>query len=460
MTSFILPIAFRDPLAAFAPLANTPMAVLLDSAQTDAPQNSRGRYCYIAADPFRTIRCTAYPWSVSVDGAKVNGDAFATLSRELKQFHTATPEMAPFGGGAIGFFSYELGGVLERLPAPRTTPCPDDMVVGLYDMVAVFDLERREAWIVSTGFPDVNNVARAKARAEWLATALGNTALPPPRITKGAWQAELSRGAYEQKVAHIIEAIRAGDIYQANFTQCLTARISENESFDLYRRLRSLAPAPFGAFFNTGAVKLLSASPERFLQLDARGQVETRPIKGTRPRGKTPVEDAALAAELMASPKDRAENLMIVDLLRNDLARVCEPGSVKVPQLCALETFPAVHHLVSVVTGRLRADMDAIDLLRAAFPGGSITGAPKINAMEIIHAEEPSARGPYCGAIAWLGFDGAMDSSIVIRTLVQSGDRLMAQGGGGIVAQSDPAAEYEESMTKLRPLLAVLDGPS
>lgn len=455
MTPFILPIPFRDPLVAFAPLANTAMAVLLDSAQADA----QGRFSYIAADPFRTIRCTAYPWSVSIDGAKVDGDPFTVLARELKPFKMAASDIAPFGGGAIGFFSYELGGVLERLPAPRTLPCPDDMVVGLYDAVAVFDLKQREAWIVSTGFPDATNAAHAKSRAEWLAGALGNAALPSARTGKGTWQPETSRGTYEQKVAHIIEAIRAGDIYQANFTQRFTAQIS-GASFDVYRRLRSLAPAPFGAFFNAGDVKLLSASPERFLKLDTRGQVETRPIKGTRPRGDTPAEDARLAAELTVSAKDRAENLMIVDLLRNDLARVCEPGSVKVPQLCALETFPAVHHLVSVVTGTLRPNMSAVDLLRAAFPGGSITGAPKIKAMEVIHSEEQSARGPYCGAIAWLGFDGAMDSSIVIRTLVQSGDALTAQGGGGIVAQSDPAAEYEESMTKLRPLLAVLDDAS
>ena len=454
MTPFILPVAFRDPLAAFAPLANTPMAVLLDSAQADA----QGRYCYIAADPFRTIRCTAHPWSVNIDGASVAEDPFTALAKELARFKTASPELAPFGGGAIGFFSYELGGVLEHLPAPRTRPCPEDMVVGLYDVVAVFDLERREAWIASTGFPDANNSIRAKARAAWLAGALGDAALPPPRGVSGTWRTEISRDTYQDKVAHIIEAIRAGDIYQANFTQRLTATVANAPSFDLYRQLRTLAPAPFGAFFNAGTVKLMSASPERFLKLDVKGQVETRPIKGTRPRGKTPAEDAALAAELTSSAKDRAENLMIVDLLRNDLARVCASGSVQVPQLCALETFPAVHHLVSVVTGALRADKGAVDLLRAAFPGGSITGAPKIKAMEVIHAEEPSARGPYCGALAWMGFDGAMDSSIVIRTLVQSGDTLTAQGGGGIVAQSDPAAEYDESMLKLRPLLAVLDG--
>jgi len=457
VTPFILPIPFRDPLTAFAPLAKTPMAVLLDSARDDAVINIRGRYSYIAADPFRTIRCAAYPWSVSIDGVDVGGDPFTVLAEELAKFKTEALEIAPFGGGAIGFFSYELGGALERLPPPRTQPCSDDMIVGLYDVVAVFDLVAQKAWIVSTGFPQENNAEHAKARAAWLADTLGDAVLAQPQITRGTWQAETTRETYQGKVGEIIEAIRAGDIYQANFTQRFTATVANGASFDLYRRLKMLTPAPFGAFFNAGATKLMSASPERFLKLDAAGNVETRPIKGTRPRGETADEDTALAAELSESTKDRAENLMIVDLLRNDLARVCEPGSVRVPQLCALETFPAVHHLVSVVTGTLRSDMSAVDLLRAAFPGGSITGAPKIKAMEVIHALESSARGPYCGTIAWLGFDGAMDSSIVIRTLVQSGDTLTAQAGGGIVAQSDPAAEYNESMIKLQPLLAVLE---
>jgi para-aminobenzoate synthetase component 1 len=193
--------------------------------------------------------------------------------------------------------------------------------------------------------------------------------------------------------------------------------------------------------------------------LDARGHVETCPIKGTRPRGRTPAEDEALAKALLASTKDRAENLMIVDLLRNDLARVSIPGSVQVTDLCRLVRLPTVHHLVSTVTAQLRPGLGAIDLLRAAFPGGSITGAPKIRAMEIIHALETGARGPYCGTIAWLGFNGAMDSSIVIRTLVQHRDRLSAQAGGGIVADSDPAHEYEETLVKVRPLLSVLDPP-
>jgi para-aminobenzoate synthetase component 1 len=453
-------IPFRDPAAAFAPLAARPMAVLLDSALPSA----QGRFSYISADPFRVIRCTPSPWTTTVDGEKRGGDPFAVLAEEMARFST-TPmtEPSPFMGGAIGFFAYELGGVLERLPAPKNQVLPADMIVGLYDTIAVFDLERREAWVIAHGFPETEPVRRqrrAEARAHHLAAALGFDPLTVPSAPGGTWRAETSRTAYESRVAAAIEAIRAGDIYQANLTQRYTAEAPTNLTpYALYSRLRALTPAPFGAFINAGeGMHILSASPERFMMSDAEGRVETRPIKGTRPRRATAAADQAMARELENSAKDRAENLMIVDLLRNDLARVCVPGSVTVPMLCGLETFPAVHHLVSVVTGQLRPGVSAVDLLRATFPGGSITGAPKIKAMEIIHAIEPTARGPYCGAIAWLGFDGAMDSSIVIRTLVQNGTTIMAQAGGGIVAESDPAREYEESVTKVKPLLAVLNG--
>ena len=442
-----IPIPYRDPAAAFAPLAHEPMSVLLDSALT-SPQ---GRYSYIARAPFRVIRCTPHPWRVSIDGAPCTEDPFTALANELARFSGKHDGPVPFCGGAIGFFSYELGGVLERLPTPRDTPCPADMVFGLYDTVAAFDHDRREAWAIST-HPD---------RAQALAGTLGTTVLPEPVRPRGQWTTESSRDDHQDRVRRCLEAIRAGDIYQANITQRFFADVSADSSaFDLYRLLRQRTPAPFAAFLNAGDVAIMSASPERFLSLSADGAIETRPIKGTRPRGKAPAEDAAFAHDLVTSPKDRAENLMIVDLLRNDLARVCAPGSVQVPELCALTTFPAVHHLVSTVTGRMRKGLGPVDLLRAAFPGGSITGAPKIRAMEIIHALEPGARGPYCGCIAWVGFDGAMDSSIVIRTLTKTGGRVMAQAGGGIVADSDPAQEYDESLTKVRPLLSVLEGPT
>ena len=434
------------------------MAMLLDSA-LPGPQ---GRFSYIAIDPFRVIRCTAAPWTVTVDGQKRDGDPFAVVAAELAQFAVTSENVpTPFAGGAVGFFSYELGGGIETTPAPKSAPFPWEMVIGLYDTIAAFDHERREAWIIAHEFSNLVNQASAETRATQLAQALGTDPRPTPVSSAGTWRAETTPGEHQAPVATTIEAIRRGDIYQANITQRFLAEIPQSvDSYDLYLRLRAATAAPFAAFINAGEdLQILSASPERFLQVDTTGNVETRPIKGTRPRGATPGEDRALAAELLASAKDRAENLMIVDLLRNDLARVCAPGSVSVPVLCGLESFPAVHHLVSVVTGHLRPGATAMDLLRAAFPGGSVTGAPKIKAMEIIHDLEPAARGPYCGAIAWLGFDGAMDSSIVIRTLIRRETTLVAQAGGGIVAESDPAREYEESVTKVKPLLSVL-GPS
>jgi para-aminobenzoate synthetase component I len=446
-------IPFRDPAVAFGPLADRPMAMFLDSAMAGA----RGRFSYIATDPFRTLRCSAYPWQSRVDGQARGNDPFRTLAEEMAPFSRAGAGPTPFTGGAVGFFAYELGGVIENIPPPKTTPFPTDMVVGLYDTIVAFDLEHRAAWVVAH---DIPGRPTADARATALAQSLGTASLHDSGSTiAGTWHSETSATEHTARIAAAIEAIRRGDIYQANITQRYLASISADvSSYELYLRLRHATPAPFAAFLNTGDMHILSASPERFLSLTADGNVETCPIKGTRPRGATTAEDQALGAELLHSAKDRAENLMIVDLLRNDLARVCAPGSIEVPQLCVLETFPRVHHLVSTITGRLAPGATAIKLLRAAFPGGSITGAPKIKAMEIIRDLEQVARGPYCGTIAWLGFDGAMDSSIVIRTVVRTEGALVAQAGGGIVAESDPEREYEESITKVKPLLSILGG--
>jgi len=444
----ILPFPYRDPVVAFAAFAHEPMAVLLDSAERTA----QGRYSYIARRPFTVVRASAAPWRTTIDGAPTSDDPFTAVARLLKKHARPASDLpAPFGGGAIGFFAYELGGVLELLPAPRAQFLPADMVVGFYDMVAAFDHTEKRAWIVAAHGVDKD--------AQKFLDALHDAPLPPlPAPWTARWRQETPRAVHESKVAEVVELIRAGDIFQANLTQRFIADVPLGlDWFALYRRLRDRAPAPFGAFFHAGdGMRLLSASPERFLSVTNDGRVETRPIKGTRPRAKDAAEDQRLAAELQASAKDRAENLMIVDLLRNDLARVCGPGSITVPVLHALETFPAVHHLVSVVTGQLRDDATAMDLLRACFPGGSVTGAPKIHAMEIIRALEAGPRGPYCGVMAWLGFDGAMDSSIVIRSLIGDGDKLYAQAGGGIVAESDPALEYDESLTKAAPLLAAL----
>ena len=441
---YIIPLTYRDPLESFAAFAKEPVSAFLDSA---AQAGGRGRYAYIAADPYR------------VTTAAETGDPFADLEAALKPVHIRNdPRLPPFQGGAVGFFGYELGRLLEDLPEPKAGLDIPDMVLGLFDTVAAFDTWAGKAWVIAQDIADDRppKAARAKAMAKRVDEALPLGPIDWTAI--GNWMADLSRAEYEAMVARVIDYIHAGDIFQANVTQRLMADLPGGLSpFMLYQRLRVLSPAPFGAYLGLGDTAILSASPERFLSLDDEGRVVTRPIKGTRPRGRTPDDDETLAQELMDSEKDQAENLMIVDLLRNDLSRVCRLGSVKVTELAGLESFANVHHLVSEVRGTLFPNLGPVDLLRATFPGGSITGAPKIRAMEIINELEPVRRGPYCGSVAWIGFDGAMDSSIVIRTLVVRGGRVAAQAGGGIVADSVPSAEFDETMDKAWPLLQSLD---
>jgi len=456
-------IPYRDPVAAFAPWSDRPFAALLHSA---AEAGGRGRWSIVAVDPFRTVE--ARGGSVTVDGEAVAGDPFTVLERELDSHRLPLPAdlPVPFAGGAVGFLSYELGQVLERLPARHGDDSGlPDMAFGLYDTVILFDERDKRGWILSNGFPERSPVSRrlrAAHRLESFADALAAapSVLPPPNATTASWRPEIARDEYCRRVEQVLEYIRAGDIFQANFTgRFLANRPAGLSVLDLYRRLLARSPAPFAACLSlAGGTGLASASPERFIRLDADGRMETRPIKGTRPRGATAEDDEALARELEHSVKDRAENLMITDLLRNDIGRVARIGSVKVPVLCGVERFASVHHLVSVIEGRLKPGLGPVDLLRATFPGGSITGAPKIRAMEIIDELETSRRGAYCGSVAWIGFDGAMDSSIVIRTLTVTPDRVIAQAGGGIVADSDPGGEHDEMMVKIRPLLRALDG--
>jgi para-aminobenzoate synthetase component 1 len=271
-------------------------------------------------------------------------------------------------------------------------------------------------------------------------------------------ESSFTRESYLKAVERVREYIFAGDIFQANLSQRFETPLTE-PAWALYRRLRERNPAPFAAFLDFPGVAVLSASPERFLRVDAGGSVETRPIKGTRPRGVGPEHDAALGQALAESPKDRAENLMIVDLMRNDLSRVCAPGSVRVAELFALEQYATVHHLVSTVVGQLAPGADALDLLRAAFPGGSITGAPKLRAMEIIAELEPSRRGVYCGSIGYWSVTGELDTSIAIRTAVARNGRVYFNAGGGVVADSDPADEYQETLDKARGLIDALAVP-
>jgi para-aminobenzoate synthetase component 1 len=450
-------IGYRDPLAAFAGFAGLPGAIFLDSAAGGA----LGRYSFIAAEPFH--RLSSREGLIDEAGEPVRGDPFAVLAERLARYATETePGLPPFQTGAAGYLAYDLARHLERLPAHRIDDQPlPDMLLGFYDWTIAFDQVERRAFIMASGHPAPTESGRRARAAERIARVrrrLDQPAPLPDRDVLAAPRPDLDRDAYEAMVRRTIDYILAGDIYQANITQRFSATLgAADDPFALYCALRRRNPAPFAAFLRHGDVALVSASPERFLKL-AQGIVETRPIKGTRPRGATPAEDEALGRALQDSEKDRAENLMIVDLLRNDLSRVCRDRSVEVPQLFALESFATVHHLVSVVTGELLAGKGAVDLLRAAFPGGSITGAPKIRAMEIIAELEPTRRGPYCGSIGYIGFDGAMDTSIVIRTICIRGRQLTFQVGGGIVADSDPAAEYEESLTKARAMIEVLTG--
>ena len=371
----------------------------------------------------------------------------------------------PFQTGVVGYLGYDLAHHLERLPHPAVDDLAfPDLAAGFYDAILAFDHGERRAWILSSGWPEANPVAsmhRRKARADLLAARVGRAREPDPEpeaASEAGLRSNFTAGGYEAAVQRVVDYILAGDIFQANLSQRFQAELPDGlDAWRLYRRLRRRNPAPFAAYLDLGEVQIASASPERFLELRGR-QVETRPIKGTRPRGATPEADRRLGAELLASAKDRAENVMIVDLLRNDLSRVCRDHTVLTPELCVLESFATVHHLVSTVTGELRDGLDAVDLLRATFPGGSITGAPKIRAMEIIAELEPSARGPYCGSIGWLGFDGWMDTSITIRTFAIKGRRVAFQAGGGIVADSEPAAEYAETLDKARALIEALQG--
>lgn len=434
--NFPISIPFRDPVVSFAPLAAEPWAMLLDSAGSDP----RARHVFIAARPARTLFNPA--------------DPFSSLRDALGPRRPSADLPVPFAGGAVGLFGYELGRHLERAPA-RHAAQGVEMAVGIYDAIAAFDLAERRAWVIAAD-------ETARGKAERLAADIAAAPdLPPPSPAQTLEiRPELTREDYLARVARVIAYIEAGDIFQANFTQrFLAERPSDYAAFDLYRRLRGLNPAPFAAYLRCGAdLTVATASPERFLSLDRSGRIEARPIKGTRRRAADPLEDAAIAAELAASIKDRAENLMITDLLRNDIGRVSVTGSVRVSALHAVESYATLHHLVSVVEGRLRAGLGPVDLLRATFPGGSVTGAPKVRAMEIIDELEPAARGAYCGAIGWIGFDGAMDSSIVIRSVSMTRDRIVAQAGGAIVADSDPEAEHAEMMAKIAPALAAMGG--
>ncbi|WP_166820318.1 aminodeoxychorismate synthase component I [Thalassoroseus pseudoceratinae] len=443
--------------------ADWPHLAVLESVKTSP---ALGRYSYVTADP---IRC------FQRDRVRFGEEPLEPIWSQLATWSTPPqPDLPPFQGGAIGLLGYELGGAWERIPrAHRDEFQIPDLAVGIYDWVIAWDHHTDQAWIISQGLPnrtdDHSRQRRSQERMSQVlsrlknATAIveqplsANSLVPEAQHTLENWPSvtsNFSSDQYLRAVERVIEYINAGDIFQANLSQRLLAAQSCSP-LELYARLRQSNPAPFAGFFRWDDWFLASASPERFVQIND-GFVETRPIKGTRRRRSRPEADLYSAAELKASEKDQAENVMIVDLLRNDLSRVCEAGSIRVPQLCQVESFETVQHLVSVVQGRLKAGLSAADLIRASFPGGSITGAPKIRAMEIIAELETTVRGPYCGNLFWAGLNGAFDSNILIRTFVGRHGWLQCSVGGGIVAQSTPQAEYEETWHKAEGMLRAL----
>ena len=454
-----------DPVALFCRLRSRPHCLFLDSALRD-PQ--LGRYSYLAADPF------VY-FTVPADGS----DGLTQLGNRLR--HWTAPSVAgipPFQGGAAGLLSYDLGRSLERVATPRFDEFAHPaMAIGFYDVVIAFDHASNRAWIVSQGLPETEPSLRQKRAREridemkrWLAeppsahAAAFTSNLPPVAIDQLVPQfsvpgpagltSDFSADGYRRAVQHAVEYIRAGDIFQVNLSQRLLFP-ARDHAFDLYLRLRERNPATFGCYFDLGDFQIVSASPERFVSVQGR-QVEARPIKGTRRRINRAEADLYAGDDLQQSEKDRAENVMIVDLLRNDISQVCLPESVRVTQLCRREVYQYVQHLVSAVRGELADGRTALDLVRASFPGGSITGAPKVRAMEIIAELEPTARGPYCGSLGYIGFDGTMDLNILIRTIIAGRGWWQFPVGGGVIAASQPQLEYEETWHKAAGLLKAL----
>ncbi len=448
---------------AFLQLASKPGVILFDSALRNA---RLGRYSFLSASPI---------WQHEIQTPEYGKDPFAPLrSRMQGSLTPAAAGLPPFQGGIAGLLSYDLGRAFERLPPPAVDEFRiPALVAGFYDWVLAWDHLQQRVWLIVTGDPQRPRQSRVEYAHARLAEVRDWFASPPTPAPAASTGSELeiatphhphprlpdltsnfSREQYLQLVERVIEYIHAGDIFQANLSQRLLFpnRWSPPE---LYLRLRRANPAPFAGYFSWDDWTVLSSSPERFLQLTA-GEVRTRPIKGTRRRRAASELDLFTQDELQASEKDLAENVMIVDLLRNDLSRVCRPGSVHVPLLCSIESYATVHHLVSEVCGTLRPDCDVWDLFAATFPGGSITGAPKVRAMEIISELEGVSRGPYCGALFYVGLDGACDSNILIRTLTRRGGWLQLPAGGGIVARSDPAAEYDETLHKAEGLLRAL----
>ncbi|OGW74958.1 MAG: aminodeoxychorismate synthase, component I [Omnitrophica bacterium RBG_13_46_9] len=461
-----------SPVSIYALFKDLPYSSFLDSALNS---HSLGRFSFIGMEPFLVFKSKKdriiLDWTTKQEISR--GNPFIILKGLFEKFRIDSQDFPfPFIGGGIGYFSYELKDFNESLPdrAVDDINIPD-CIMCFYDCILAFDHFSGESFIISSGLPEkgerrlyrrrarLENVrnriyALTKTRPEQAPAAAGRVVKKPmlerlqPAYCLGS---NFTKDSYLKAVENAKEYIKAGDIYQVNLSQRFKVPFSI-DPFDLYSILRTINPAPFACFLNFGDVKVVSASPERFLKKDAR-RIQTRPIKGTRPRGKDGGEDARLKEELISSAKDKAENLMIIDLERNDLGRICEYGSVRVTEFMACEKYATVFHLVSTIEGQLRGEIDSIDCLINCFPGGSITGAPKIRSMEIIEELEPVKRSIYTGSVGYISFNDNMDTSIVIRTFIIKGNETYFQVGGGIVYDSDPEKEYQETLDKAKALI-------
>lgn len=437
----------RNAAALFSLVADEPWSMFFDSGY---PKIDMGRYDIIVSRPAITLETYGDITYINDNGHEKTSteDPLQLLEHYLGEKANNLSGL-PFCGGAVGYLAYDLGRRLEALPeiSNQDINMPE-MAVGIYDWSLIIDHHLRRVWLASFCHYD-------KTESRWqelqdLFSTPDSDEVKGYRITSDV-KSNLTREQYGLAFDKVKKYIRDGDCYQVNLSQRFSAGF-EGNSWSTYLKLRDVNPAPYAAYLNLPSGAVLSSSPERFLRVTD-NQVETKPIKGTKHRSVFAYEDKALAVCLLESEKDRAENLMIVDLLRNDISKVCESGSVVVPKLFALETYATVHHLVSTITGRLAKHKNSIDLMRGCFPGGSITGAPKYRSMEIIEELEPHRRSIYCGSIFYLGFDGNMDSNICIRTLIKHNDQLYFNAGGGIVWDSDVDSEYKECFDKAAAML-------
>ncbi len=454
------------PWSCFEKLAHLPFVLFLDSA-SQHPQ--LGRYSYLMADPIRVHRATGR--------SEILQTLQTTKTEWLHWKLPHQPSLPPFQGGLAGLWGYGVNQAFENIPTHRWNDfAMPDLVLGWYDWVIAWDHLTAKGQLIVQGLPGGSRCEqsdRAEIRADRVMKLLDKTpSLVRQRSMASLLQSQLAPSfpikgqegilsnftadGFRQVIQRGINYTHAGDCFQVNLAQRLLAP-HDGQPVELYRHLRQQSPAQCAGFFDIGDFVIASSSPERFIQVSPEGMMETRPIKGTRPRGTTPEQDRQLALELEQSSKDRAENVMIVDLLRNDMGRVAEYGSVHVPELCQLESNIAVHHLVSVVRGQLGSGLSPFDVLHATLPGGSVTGAPKVRAMEIIAELEPTTRGAYCGCLGYISFSGAMDTNILIRTFTIGRGWAQFPVGGGIVADSDPDAEYAETLHKARGMLKALD---